>query len=75
MARIYQELKKLTKEDSTVLQVQQTEDLMPDVKWYDKAVFYHIYPLGLCGCAHEITGVPEEHFDKLNEWAVHAGNI
>ncbi len=75
VARIYQELKKLTKEDSTVLQVQQTENLMPDVKWYDKAVFYHIYPLGLCGCAHENTGVPEEHFDKLNEWAVHAGNI
>lgn len=75
VARIYQELKKLTKEDSTVLQVQQTEDIMPDVKWYDKAVFYHIYPLGLCGCAHENTGVPEEHFDKLNEWAVHAGNI
>ena len=21
--------------------------------WYDNAVFYHIYPLGLCGCAHE----------------------
>lgn len=75
VARIYQELKKLTKEDSAVLQVQQTEDLMPDVKWYDKAVFYHIYPLGLCGCAHENTGVPEEHFDKLNEWAAHAGNI
>lgn len=75
VAKIYQELKKLTKEDSTVLQVQQTGDLMPDVKWYDKAVFYHIYPLGLCGCAHENTGVPEEHFDKLNEWAVHAGNI
>ena len=75
VARIYQELKKLKKEDSAVLQVQQTEDLMPDVKWYDKAVFYHIYPLGLCGCAHENTGVPEEHFDKLNEWAAHAGNI
>lgn len=75
VARIYQELKKLTKEDSAALQVQQTEDLMPDVKWYDKAVFYHIYPLGLCGCAHENTGVPEEHFDKLNEWAAHAGNI
>ena len=20
------------------------------MKWYDEAVFYHIYPLGLCGC-------------------------
>ena len=24
--------------------------------WYDNAVFYHIYPLGLCGCAHENDG-------------------
>lgn len=48
---------------------------MPDVPWYDKAVFYHIYPLGLCGSAHENTGVAESHFDKLNEWALHAKRI
>ncbi len=41
--------------------------------WYDSAVFYHIYPLGLCGCAHENDGraVPGA-FRKLNEWAAHA---
>lgn len=40
--------------------------------WYDKAVFYHIYPLGLCGCKKENNGECENHFDKLNEWT---GNI
>lgn len=43
--------------------------------WYDNAVFYHIYPIGLCGCKHENDGVAENHFDKLNEWAEHAAKI
>ncbi len=43
--------------------------------WYDSAVFYHIYPLGLCGCPHENNGETGEHFDKLNQWAEHAKNI
>ena len=44
--------------------------------WYDNAVFYHIYPLGLCGCAHENDGqaVPGA-FNKLNAWAEHAADI
>lgn len=40
--------------------------------WYDNAVFYHIYPLGLCGCRKENTGEAENHFDKLTAWADHA---
>lgn len=40
--------------------------------WYDRAVFYHIYPLGLCGSSKKNTGVAESHFDKLREWAMHA---
>lgn len=40
--------------------------------WYDSAVFYHIYPLGLCGCDKENTGKEEHHFDKLKEWTDHA---
>lgn len=41
--------------------------------WYDTAVFYHIYPLGLCGCAHENDGRPTPGaFAKLNAWAEHA---
>lgn len=43
--------------------------------WYDSAVFYHIYPLGLCGCSKENTGIAEQHFDKLREWAEHAVKI
>ncbi len=43
--------------------------------WYDSAVFYHIYPLGLCGCSHENNGEGESHFDKINEWAEHARSI
>ena len=44
--------------------------------WYDEAVFYHIYPLGLCGCAHENDGqaVPSA-FEKLNAWAKHAADL
>ena len=44
--------------------------------WYDNAVFYHIYPLGLCGCAHENDGqaVPGA-FEKLNAWAKHAADL
>ena len=40
--------------------------------WYDSAVFYHIYPLGLCGCPHENRGESGQHFDKLVRWADHA---
>lgn len=43
------------------------------MSWYDNAVFYHIYPLGLCGCPHENDGstVPGA-FKKLDAWAAHA---
>ena len=43
--------------------------------WYDSAVFYHIYPLGLCGCPHDNNGETGAHFDKLNEWAEHSKRI
>ena len=44
--------------------------------WYDNAVFYHIYPLGLCSCAHENDGQPTPGaFEKLNAWAEHAAQI
>ena len=32
------------------------------MKWYDKAVFYHIYPLGLCGCKKENNGEKEQQY-------------
>ena len=40
--------------------------------WYEEAVFYHIYPLGLCGCAKENHYEQEDHFDQLYAWADHA---
>lgn len=43
--------------------------------WYDSAVFYHIYPLGLCGCPHENNGEEGHHFDKLTQWADHARKL
>ncbi len=43
--------------------------------WYDSTVFYHIYPLGLCGCPHDNNGETGAHFDKLKEWAEHAKRI
>ena len=43
--------------------------------WYDNAVFYHIYPLGLCGCPHENHGETGACFDKLKQWADHAGRL
>ena len=45
------------------------------MKWYDNAVFYHIYPLGLCGCSHKNEGAESSKFDKLKEWAKHASDI
>lgn len=43
--------------------------------WYDSAVFYHIYPLGLCGCSKENTGESENHFPQLEQWASHAAKM
>ena len=44
--------------------------------WYDNAVFYHIYPLGLCGCPHENNGQPTPGaFEKLDAWAAHAAAL
>lgn len=40
--------------------------------WYDKAVFYHIYPFGLCGVPKQNREDCEgHHFNKLNEWTDH----
>ena len=43
--------------------------------WYDSAVFYHIYPLGLCGCPHDNHGEQGSHFNKITDWSDHAQRI
>lgn len=46
------------------------------MKWYDKAVFYHIYPLGFCGAPKQNDGVYEgHHFDKLEAWLPHIADM
>ena len=45
------------------------------MKWYENAVFYHIYPLGLCGCAHQNAGAEVSKFEKLKKWSKHACDI
>lgn len=40
--------------------------------WYEQAVFYHIYPLGLTGAPKENHGeIPAECFAGLNRWVPH----
>ncbi|MBO5550910.1 MAG: alpha-amylase [Lachnospiraceae bacterium] len=40
--------------------------------WYDEAVFYHIYPLGLLGCPHENDyGEPVHRLTMLAPWVRH----
>ncbi len=40
--------------------------------WYDEAIFYHIYPLGLLGCPHENEyKEPVHRLPKLKPWIKH----
>lgn len=44
--------------------------------WYDEAVFYHIYPLGMTGAPRlNEYGTPVERLNKLLPWITHIKNI
>lgn len=44
--------------------------------WYDEAIFYHIYPLGLAGAPKENSyGEPEHRLNNLLPWIDHIKNI
>ena len=44
--------------------------------WYDEAVFYHIYPLGLTGAPKENPyGEPEHRLNTLIPWIDHIKEI
>lgn len=44
--------------------------------WYDSAIFYHIYPLGLCGCEKENDYQSgRSHFNTLNRWVDHMADM
>lgn len=45
-------------------------------KWYEKAVFYHMYPLGMVGAAKQNTEDELVHrFDELEKWVPHIKSI
>ncbi len=39
--------------------------------WYNESVFYHIYPLGLCGAPYENDGVPAHRILKIKDFIPH----
>ena len=39
--------------------------------WFDQAVIYQIYPLGLCGAPKENDGVKEPRILRLLDWVKH----
>lgn len=40
--------------------------------WYEKGVFYHMYPLGMTGAPKQNTGEEvTNRFDELNDWIPH----
>jgi len=44
--------------------------------WYDEAIFYHIYPLGMTGAPRQNDyGKPVERLNKLLPWISHIKNI
>ena len=47
-----------------------------DMAWYDEAVFYHIYPLGLTGAPKQNSyGTPEPRLKTLCPWISHIREI
>ncbi len=45
-------------------------------KWYEKAVFYHMYPLGMTGAPKENNVQQTEHrFGELSDWLPHLQDI
>ena len=39
--------------------------------WFDNAVIYQIYPLGLCGAPRDNDGVQSHRILKLLDWVEH----
>lgn len=45
-------------------------------KWYEKGIFYHIYPLGLTGAPKENKEASvTDHFKELEEWLPHIRSL
>ncbi len=52
-------------------------DWKKNCAWYESAVFYHIYPLGMCGVEkhrgeYEENGEPRRHFAQMEKLIPHS---
>ncbi len=46
------------------------------MSWYKSAVFYHIYPIGLCGVPRQNSeNAKGSHFGELTDWLTHIKEI
>ena len=44
--------------------------------WYEEAVFYHIYPIGMTGAPRENKGEEVVHrFEELDKWLPHIADL
>ena len=46
--------------------------------WYEKAVFYHMYPLGMTGAPkenHDLENIGSEGFEELDLWVAHMKDL
>ena len=44
--------------------------------WYEEAVFYHIYPIGMAGAPRENKGEEVVHrFEELDKWLPHIADL
>ncbi|MDO5108325.1 MAG: alpha-amylase family glycosyl hydrolase [Erysipelotrichaceae bacterium] len=47
-----------------------------NMSWYEEAVFYHIYPLGLCGAPeHNDGSAPVSRLNDITDWIDHIAAI
>ena len=45
-------------------------------KWYEKGVFYHMYPLGLTGAPKENSGADvTDRFEEMDQWIPHIRSL
>ena len=43
--------------------------------WFDNAVIYQIYPLGLCGAPRENDGAPSHRILRVLDWVEHIRDL
>lgn len=47
------------------------------MNWYKNSIFYHIYPLGLCGCKshNDFSCLPESKITEITKWIPHLNKL